>query len=118
MAEVMTRNRRRRDYMSLWLWCFVHEVSMLTSHWIVDRVKSRLVGYRLNHWLKPILKLLVIKPVVRHHWGLHVLLLLAHTIIHAQPLELLSCGSDVDELLLKAHLLLCKILVGGNKLRI
>ena len=60
-----------------------------------------------------LLGLLIVKSIVLL---LLLKLLNAHLTVKMEPIELLSGGGDVDELLLKALLLLSEVQIGGQQL--
>lgn len=45
----------------------VHDVSLLTSHGVVDCVQSRRAWHRRDNGLKSVLKLLVVEAIVGSH---------------------------------------------------
>ena len=116
----MVRNRSWRSILIL-LGSLIHEVALLTSHGVVDAINAGLVGHRLDDRLQPVLQLLIVKTHAGCYWRyrrLDVSLLLAEVVIDVHLLELLSSGSNVDELLLQTHLLLCQVLVGSHELSV
>lgn len=105
---------------SLLLRVLVHEIRLLSGDWIVDRVQARLSSHHWsNYWLHVVLDLLLVHAHVGSDGRGRELLLhvLAH-LAQIQTLKLLSSGLNIDELLLKTLLLLCKVHVGGNQLSI
>ena len=114
----------------------VDVVGLLASERVVDRVKPSLGAWNSsNNWLHLLLKvlnllliLLVLLPIHgitrSNWWSSKVLLLLLLLLLHAvhsvqvHALELLSCGLNIDELLLKTLLLLGQIHVCSDQLSV
>ena len=109
----------------------VDVVGLLASERVIDRVKPSLGAWNSsNNWLHLLLKvlnlllvLLVLLPIhgiTRSNWWsskvLRLLLLHAVHSVQVHALELLSCGLNIDELLLKTLLLLGQIHVCSDQL--
>ena len=102
----------------LFLSTVVHDVSLLTSHGIVDCVQSRRARDRRDNWLKTTLKLLVVESIVWSHCRLKILLLLAHIAVDAHVLHLLLCNGQIEKLLLQSLRLLSQVLIGRHQFSI
>ena len=94
----------------------VNDVARLSSHGIVYSENARAVRDGLDDRLQTLLKLLIVEAGV---WADRRLVLLPnrrHSPAKVQATKLVGCSLDVEQLLLKSSLLLCKIRFCGEKL--